>query len=67
MKVEADLERCIGSGLCALTAPEIFDQDDDDGHVLLRKEEVAGDDVEAASKAVSLCPSAALSFSNGSN
>ena len=29
MRVSADRNVCIGAGLCALTAPEVFDQDDD--------------------------------------
>jgi ferredoxin len=28
-KVVADPEGCTGAGTCALTAPEVFDQDDD--------------------------------------
>lgn len=35
MRLTVDRGRCIGSGMCALTAPEIFDQDPDDGLVLL--------------------------------
>ncbi|MER7620209.1 ferredoxin [Streptomyces sp. NPDC126503] len=33
--VRVDRERCVGSGMCALTAPTVFDQDDDEGLVLL--------------------------------
>lgn len=29
MRITADRDRCIGSGMCALIAPDIFDQDDD--------------------------------------
>ncbi|MEU5421572.1 ferredoxin, partial [Streptomyces sp. NPDC020667] len=29
MRVTADRTVCIGAGLCALTAPDVFDQDDD--------------------------------------
>ncbi len=27
MRIRIDRERCCGSGMCALTAPEVFDQD----------------------------------------
>ncbi|MFH9612009.1 ferredoxin [Streptomyces sp. NPDC017448] len=27
--VHVDKERCVGAGMCALTAPEVFTQDDD--------------------------------------
>ncbi|MBH1939070.1 ferredoxin [Streptomyces sp. AV19] len=33
MELDADRERCVGAGMCALTAPEVFDQDLDDGRV----------------------------------
>lgn len=29
MRVEVDKERCVGAGMCALTAPDVFTQDDD--------------------------------------
>ncbi|GGP49620.1 ferredoxin [Streptomyces abikoensis] len=44
MRVSIDSGVCIGSGMCALTAPSVFDQDDD-GFGLVRpgKEDGAGD------------------------
>ncbi|NUT46430.1 MAG: ferredoxin, partial [Saccharothrix sp.] len=35
MKVEVDQDRCAGSGMCALTDPAVFDQDEVDGTVVL--------------------------------
>src|SRR6185436_2415280 len=35
MRVVVNVERCRGAGLCALTAPEVFDQDERDGTVVL--------------------------------
>lgn len=35
MKVTVDASVCIGAGMCALTAPAVFDQDEDDGTVVL--------------------------------
>ncbi|MFI1227569.1 MULTISPECIES: ferredoxin [unclassified Streptomyces] len=29
MGIEVDKERCVGAGMCALTAPDVFTQDDD--------------------------------------
>ncbi|MFB6806940.1 ferredoxin [Streptomyces sp. NPDC056387] len=34
-RLSIDRERCIGAGMCAMTAPEVFDQDPGDGLVLL--------------------------------
>jgi ferredoxin len=62
MKIEADRERCIGAGMCALTAPEVFDQDAKDGRVVLRIERPGEEMVEAVREAVELCPSGALSL-----
>ncbi|NJQ02550.1 ferredoxin [Streptomyces zingiberis] len=35
MKVETDENRCIAVGNCAAVAPAVFDQNDEDGTVLL--------------------------------
>lgn len=60
MRIEADLDACVGSGLCALTAPTVFDQNEDDGRVLLRVREVDPEDLELVKEAVESCPAAAL-------
>jgi ferredoxin len=33
LHVAAERERCIGAGLCVLTAPEVFEHDDEEGLV----------------------------------
>ncbi|EME53077.1 ferredoxin [Amycolatopsis decaplanina] len=35
MRLEVDRERCVGAGMCVLTAPEVFGQDEEDGRVRL--------------------------------
>jgi ferredoxin len=62
-RIEADRERCIGSGLCAMAAETLFDQDAHDGRVLVLVEEVPAELTAAAREAVSLCPARALSLS----
>ena len=70
MKVIADREVCIGAGMCVMTVPAVFDQDDDGLVVLLVEdpEEVGAAEVGAAEvdaavrRAVQLCPSGALSL-----
>lgn len=59
MKVVADLEVCIGAGVCVLTAPAIFDQGDD-GLVRVLVDTIPAADERVAREAVDLCPSAAL-------
>jgi len=63
MKVIADLDVCIGAGVCVLTAPDVFDQGADDGLVRVLVDEVAAGEERLAREAVDLCPSGALSIS----
>ncbi|MFG2057482.1 ferredoxin [Micromonospora sp. NPDC048930] len=60
VRIRVDRDRCCGSGNCVLTAPEVFDQDDADGLVLLRRTEPAPDVLDRVRRAVDLCPSGAL-------
>ena len=59
MKVRADRDVCIGAGMCVMTAPAIFDQDED-GIVVIHTEEVPAEEHQRVRVAVSLCPSGAL-------
>lgn len=65
MKVTADRTRCVSSGQCAATVPEVFDQDEDDGLVLLLQAEPADEYADGVREAVALCPVAALSANEG--
>ncbi|SDY12326.1 ferredoxin [Amycolatopsis xylanica] len=55
MKVHADRDRCVGSALCVLTEPAVFDQDDG-GLVVVLSDEESG----RVRDAIDLCPSQAL-------
>ncbi|WP_374198121.1 ferredoxin [Micromonospora sp. PLK6-60] len=57
-----DRDRCCGAGNCVLTAPEVFDQDDTDGLVLLRRAVPPADAVDRVRGAVELCPAGAISL-----
>ncbi|MGE7385253.1 ferredoxin [Streptomyces sp. NPDC004126] len=59
-RLSIDRERCIGAGMCAMTAPEVFDQDTDDGLVVLLQAEPAAERVTAARMAAGVCPSGAI-------
>lgn len=61
-----DRERCIGAGQCVLTAPELFDQDDE-GLVTTRSAADLTADVHGVvDELVQLCPSGALRLSENS-
>ncbi|PWV85199.1 ferredoxin [Prauserella marina] len=60
--IEADRDVCIGAGMCALTAPAVFDQDDEDGRVLVLDEQPPASEAGVVREAVELCPSGALTL-----
>lgn len=60
MRLTVDREVCVGAGMCVLTAPGVFDQDDEEGLVTQLVADPVGQDAEAVEKAVGLCPSGAL-------
>ena len=64
MKIVLDRPRCEGHGLCEEAAPTLMHLDDD-GELILDRDEVAADDAAAtaaATAAVRICPVAALSL-----
>jgi ferredoxin len=63
MEIRADREVCIGAGNCSLTAPELFDQDEEDDLVRVLRQPQTPEEFEAAREAVEQCPSGALSLS----
>ncbi|MEU3064682.1 ferredoxin [Streptomyces subrutilus] len=58
--VRADRGRCIGAGMCVMTAPDVFDQDPDDGLVVLLHAEPHPTRRAAARMAAGVCPSRAI-------
>ncbi|MFC6084362.1 ferredoxin [Sphaerisporangium aureirubrum] len=63
MRIQADKGRCVGAGMCALTAPALFDQSEDDGTVIVLHPDPPPALRDAALRAVHSCPSTALSLS----
>ncbi|MFE4588489.1 ferredoxin [Streptomyces laurentii] len=65
MRIQADTRRCVGAGMCALTAPDLFDQSEHDGTVVLLRPDVTGREAaDAARRAVHYCPSGALTLTD---
>ncbi len=60
MIVRVDPERCCSSGMCVLTAPEVFGQSEEDGSVRLLRRVPRAEQEQAVRDAVGLCPSRAL-------
>ncbi|MEV0730584.1 ferredoxin [Polymorphospora sp. NPDC050346] len=60
MRVTVNSEDCVGSGQCALTLPEIFDQDDLTGRVVLLSDQPPAGLQAAVAEAASRCPVQAI-------
>ncbi|MBL1118655.1 ferredoxin [Streptomyces sp. 110] len=62
MKVQVDEAKCCGAGQCVLIAPEVFDQRDEDGIVVLLAPEPAADQRSDVREAAAVCPAAAITL-----
>jgi ferredoxin len=60
MKVHVDEHRCVGSGQCARAVPDVFDQREEDGIVVLREAEPEHRLAPAVRKAARHCPAQAI-------
>ncbi|WP_432825000.1 ferredoxin [Dactylosporangium sp. CA-092794] len=60
MKVTADTGVCVGAGQCALRLPEVFDQRDEDGLVVVLDETPPPELRDAVREAALNCPSGAI-------
>ncbi|MFG2041424.1 ferredoxin [Dactylosporangium sp. NPDC048998] len=60
MKVSADTGVCMASGQCAMLLPQVFDQREEDGVVVVLDEQPPPALHEATRQAVLGCPSGAL-------
>ncbi|MGW7410516.1 ferredoxin [Streptomyces sp. NPDC054833] len=60
MKITLEPERCVGAGHCVLSAPEVFDQNESDGVVVLLDTEPAAALADAVHEAADLCPARAI-------
>jgi len=59
MKVLVDFGKCTGLGICESLAPEFFEVNDDGDLVLLR-EDITDAELQAVEEAVAGCPTEAL-------
>ncbi|GLZ40823.1 ferredoxin [Actinokineospora sp. NBRC 105648] len=63
LHVAVDRDVCISAGRCLATAPDVFDQDDEEGLALVVRQPT-GDEEKLVRKAEYLCPAAAIHLSN---
>jgi ferredoxin len=60
MKVTVDQNICASSGNCVMNAPEVFDQRDEDGVVVLLNAHPPAEQAEGARRAAAACPALAI-------
>lgn len=56
MKVTVDADKCVASGQCVLAAGEVFDQNEDDGTVILLNADPDPQQYEGVRLAAQMCP-----------
>jgi ferredoxin len=60
MRVVASRDTCAGGGMCAYAAPEVFDQDEDEGLVLVLVPQPAPELHESVRQAARGCPTRSI-------
>jgi ferredoxin len=60
MRILIDRDKCVGAGQCVFAAPEVFDQSEDDGIVILLNESPPETLREGVLNAARLCPALAI-------
>jgi ferredoxin len=63
MKIVVDEEKCCAGGQCVLAAPEVFDQRDEDGIVVLLNDNPAPRLHTGVREAAQICPAGAIAVS----
>jgi ferredoxin len=63
MKITVDQDKCCGAGTCVLLAPDVFDQRDEDGIVVLLDGQPPEELHPIVREAASVCPGVAISVS----
>ncbi|WP_327372130.1 ferredoxin [Streptomyces sp. NBC_01217] len=60
MRVEVDVPKCVASGQCVMIAPDVFDQREDDGLVILLDDRPASEFHADVRESSVVCPAAAI-------
>ena len=60
MKITVYEDKCCGAGSCVMAAPDVFDQRDEDGIVVLLEPAPGPDLADAVREAESICPAQAI-------
>ncbi|GAA1713296.1 ferredoxin [Kribbella yunnanensis] len=62
MKIDVNQDTCVGAGQCVLLAPDVFDQRDEDGIVVLLDNRPPIGSHEDVRQAARVCPALAIAL-----
>ena len=60
MRIQVEEDKCCAGGQCVLAAPDVFDQRDEDGIVVLLTAEPDPSHYAAVREAAQICPAACI-------
>lgn len=60
IRIHVDQHACVGAGQCVMASPQVFDQRDEDGVVVLLQDHVDSTLETSVRKAAKLCPALAI-------
>jgi ferredoxin len=60
MTVNVETDKCVAAGQCVLLAPEVFDQREEDGVVVLLDDAPGPEYHDAVREAATACPASAI-------
>ena len=60
IRIRIEEHKCVGAGQCVMASPEVFDQREEDGIVVLLNAEPDSALAPSVRKAVKLCPARAI-------
>ncbi|MEU4242630.1 ferredoxin [Actinoplanes sp. NPDC026619] len=60
MRIEFDEPKCVAAGQCAMVAPDVFDQREEDGVAIVLDPAPEPSQQDAVREAAAVCPAAAI-------
>ena len=62
MRIAVDQDKCCGAGQCAMLVPDVFDQREEDGVVVLLDPSPPGELRPEVESAAAMCPAGAIAL-----
>jgi ferredoxin len=63
LQITVESDKCCGAGQCVLVAPEVFDQSDDDGTVIVLDAQPPAEQHASVAEAAAVCPAGVIALS----